>query len=80
MTVASTRGKRPCGSALMTTSYNGYPNGNGILDVATGLPATPLDVGAGHVDPSKAVDPGLVYDIAAADYVIDNNPTERNHP
>lgn len=56
-------------SALMTTSYNGYPNGNGILDVATGLPATPLDVGAGHVDPSKAVDPGLVYDIAAADYV-----------
>ncbi|KAG2535036.1 hypothetical protein PVAP13_9NG045000 [Panicum virgatum] len=58
-------------SALMTTAYNEYPNGNGngILDVATGRPATPLDVGAGHVDPAKAVDPGLVYDIAAADYV-----------
>lgn len=56
-------------SALMTTAYTGYPNGNGILDVATGRPATPLDIGAGHVDPSKAVDPGLVYDITAADYV-----------
>ncbi|KAG8098262.1 hypothetical protein GUJ93_ZPchr0013g34547 [Zizania palustris] len=47
-------------SALMTTAYTGYPNGNGILDVATGLPATPLDYGAGHVDPSKATDPGLI--------------------
>lgn len=59
-------------SALMTTAYTVYPNGNynnGILDVATGRPATPLDIGAGHVDPSKAVDPGLVYDITAADYV-----------
>jgi subtilisin family serine protease len=56
-------------SALMTTAYNEYPGGNGILDVATGRPATPLDVGAGHVDPAKAVDPGLVYDITAADYV-----------
>ncbi|KAK3149261.1 hypothetical protein QOZ80_3AG0215030 [Eleusine coracana subsp. coracana] len=59
-------------SALMTTAYNDYPkNGGkgGILDVATGAPATPLDVGAGHVDPAKAVDPGLVYDIAAPDYV-----------
>ncbi|KAG2545692.1 hypothetical protein PVAP13_9KG226238 [Panicum virgatum] len=56
-------------SAMMTTAYTEYPNGNGILDVATGRPATPLDVGAGHVDPGKAVDPGLVYDIAAADYV-----------
>jgi subtilisin family serine protease len=46
-------------SALMTTAYNEYPNGNGILDVSTGNPATPLDVGAGHVDPAKAVDPAL---------------------
>lgn len=56
-------------SALMTTAYTVYPNGKSILDVATGRPATPLDIGAGHVDPSKAVDPGLVYDITAADYV-----------
>ncbi|EER90842.1 subtilisin-like protease SBT1.7 [Sorghum bicolor] len=56
-------------SALMTTAYNDYPGGAGILDVATGRPATPLDVGAGHVDPAKAVDPGLVYDITAADYI-----------
>jgi subtilisin family serine protease len=56
-------------SALMTTAYAAYPSGSGLLDVATSRPATPLDIGAGHVDPSKAVDPGLVYDLTAADYL-----------
>uniref|UniRef100_A0A453LVU1 Subtilisin-like protease n=1 Tax=Aegilops tauschii subsp. strangulata TaxID=200361 RepID=A0A453LVU1_AEGTS len=56
-------------SALMTTAYAAYPNGDGLLDVATERAATPLDMGAGHVDPSKAVDPGLVYDLTAADYL-----------
>lgn len=56
-------------SALMTTSYAKYAAGGGILDVATGLPATPFDMGAGYVDPKKALDPGLVYDLGAADYL-----------
>ncbi|XP_020580207.1 subtilisin-like protease SBT1.7 [Phalaenopsis equestris] len=56
-------------SALMTTAYVKYQNGDGILDVATGQEATPFDLGAGHVDPRKAMDPGLVYDLTAQDYL-----------
>jgi subtilisin family serine protease len=56
-------------SALMTTAYSSYSNGNGILDTATGATATPFDIGAGHVDPPNAVDPGLVYDLTSEDYL-----------
>ncbi|XP_057728745.1 subtilisin-like protease SBT1.7 [Arachis stenosperma] len=56
-------------SALMTTSYTSYKNGQSIKDVATGLPATPFDYGAGHVDPVAALDPGLVYDATVDDYL-----------
>ena len=33
-------------------------------------PADPFDYGAGHVDPNKAVDPGLTYDVGLFDYLI----------
>ncbi|KAG5034003.1 hypothetical protein JHK87_008913 [Glycine soja] len=56
-------------SALMTTAYRTYKNGQTIKDVATGLPATPFDYGAGHVDPVAAFDPGLVYDTSVDDYL-----------
>lgn len=56
-------------SALMTTAYTAYKNGKTIIDVATGLPSTPFDYGAGHVDPIAALDPGLVYDATVKDYV-----------
>lgn len=56
-------------SALMTTAYSSYSTGDGILDTATGTAATPFDIGAGHVDPPNAVDPGLVYDLTADDYL-----------
>ncbi|KAJ3674334.1 hypothetical protein LUZ60_004950 [Juncus effusus] len=56
-------------SALMTTAYSAYSGGNQILDVSTGKPATPFDIGAGHVDPPSAVDPGLVYDLTPDDYL-----------
>ncbi|KAF3785432.1 Subtilisin-like protease SBT1-7 [Nymphaea thermarum] len=56
-------------SALMTTAYSSYKDGNPLLDVATKRPSTPLDHGAGHVDPQKALDPGLIYDLTTEDYL-----------
>ncbi|CAN6304349.1 unnamed protein product [Urochloa humidicola] len=57
-------------SALMTTAYASYSGGSSpLLDAATGTAATPFDYGAGHVDPARAADPGLVYDLGARDYV-----------
>ncbi|MQM22390.1 hypothetical protein Taro_055442 [Colocasia esculenta] len=56
-------------SALMTTAYSSYKGGKPLLDVSTGMAATPFDVGSGHVDPVQALDPGLVYDITPDDYI-----------
>ncbi|XP_009112378.2 subtilisin-like protease SBT1.7 [Brassica rapa] len=56
-------------SALMTTAYNTYKDGNPIIDIATGIPSTPFEHGAGHVSPTTAVNPGLIYDLTTADYL-----------
>ncbi|MQM09683.1 hypothetical protein Taro_042561 [Colocasia esculenta] len=56
-------------SALMTTAYTRDNRGQTMLDESTGNASTVMDFGAGHVDPQKAMDPGLVYDTAAFDYV-----------
>ncbi|KAL4388079.1 hypothetical protein GQ457_09G005370 [Hibiscus cannabinus] len=56
-------------SALMTTAYNLDNLGNTIHDLATGEEASPFVYGAGHVDPNRALNPGLVYDIENSDYV-----------
>ncbi|KAF6165256.1 hypothetical protein GIB67_030438 [Kingdonia uniflora] len=56
-------------SALMTTAYTVYKTGEKLQDISTGKPSTAFDHGAGHVDPASAIDPGLVYDITADDYL-----------
>lgn len=56
-------------SALMTTAYTTDRSGETIMDATTLMPSTPFDCGAGHVDPIKALDPGLVYDIGIDDYL-----------
>ncbi|KAK4476545.1 hypothetical protein RD792_015701 [Penstemon davidsonii] len=56
-------------SALMTTAYNRNNRNSSISDTGSSV-ATPFALGSGHVDPEKASDPGLIYDIAAEDYLI----------
>ncbi|XP_072977515.1 subtilisin-like protease SBT1.4 [Typha angustifolia] len=56
-------------SALMTTAYNLDNSGEIITDLASGKESTPFVRGAGHVDPNRALDPGLVYDSQVDDYL-----------
>ncbi|KAK6158084.1 hypothetical protein DH2020_005398 [Rehmannia glutinosa] len=55
-------------SALMTSAYQINLNGSLINDERL-LPADVFAIGAGHVNPPKALDPGLVYDITPDDYI-----------
>lgn len=52
-------------SALMTTGYSTL--NDGVAGQSNGL--LPWSQGAGHIDPNKATDPGLVYDAGKLDYV-----------
>ncbi|GLJ29146.1 hypothetical protein SUGI_0574700 [Cryptomeria japonica] len=56
-------------SALMTSSYIVDNTNQPIADLSTVLEADPFATGAGHIDPEAAVDPGLVYDMEAQDYI-----------
>ncbi|KAG8654778.1 hypothetical protein MANES_05G175400v8 [Manihot esculenta] len=56
-------------SAIMTTAYVTDQSGTILKDQRTGLTATPLDFGAGHLNPNKAIDPGLIYDMYLQDYI-----------
>ncbi|XP_059661694.1 subtilisin-like protease 4 [Cornus florida] len=55
-------------SAIMTTADQLNLDNKPIVD-QTLLPADILATGAGHVNPSKANNPGLVYDIKPDDYI-----------
>ncbi|KAF4395017.1 hypothetical protein F8388_017745 [Cannabis sativa] len=64
-------------SHLIPATMVGQINGDKIKqgkiktfdDLASGEKSTPFIHGAGHVDPNKALNPGLVYDLDVNDYV-----------
>ncbi|XP_076922068.1 subtilisin-like protease SBT1.8 [Bidens hawaiensis] len=56
-------------SALMTTAYTLDNTKSPLRDAAGGQLSTPWAHGAGHVDPHKAISPGLVYDITTDEYI-----------
>uniref|UniRef100_A0A803LDG8 Uncharacterized protein n=1 Tax=Chenopodium quinoa TaxID=63459 RepID=A0A803LDG8_CHEQI len=56
-------------SALMTTAYYLDNSKKNFTDLATGKQSSLFVHGSGHVDPNKALNPGLVYDIDVSDYI-----------
>ncbi|XP_010518867.1 PREDICTED: subtilisin-like protease SBT5.6 [Tarenaya hassleriana] len=56
-------------SAIMTTAWMTNDQEKPIQDV-NGLPANPFAIGSGHFRPTKAADPGLVYDASYQDYLL----------
>lgn len=58
-------------SAIMTTADTLDHDGMPIVDEKSNSlePASYFAMGAGHVNPSKAVDPGLVYDVQPEEYI-----------
>ncbi|XP_071740344.1 subtilisin-like protease SBT3 [Rutidosis leptorrhynchoides] len=56
-------------SAMMTSADIHDNNHSVIIDMTTTEEGNPLDFGAGQVNPNKAMDPGLVYDIEPQDYI-----------
>ncbi|KAL6844804.1 hypothetical protein ACP4OV_025463 [Aristida adscensionis] len=55
-------------SAIMTTARVRDNTGRAMSN-SSFLRATPFGYGAGHVQPNRAADPGLVYDANATDYL-----------
>ncbi|CAM8989685.1 unnamed protein product [Rhodiola kirilowii] len=55
-------------SSLMTTAKVRDNTGNPIRDGSL-IKATPFNYGSGHINPNRAMDPGLVYDAGVTDYL-----------
>lgn len=56
-------------SAIMTTASR-MDNTKKAIKEASMEKASPFDYGGGHVTPNRALNPGLIYDIAVQDYYI----------
>lgn len=57
-------------SAIMTTAYTCDTTKDSILYGGIAKIADAFDIGAGHINPVGAMDPGLVYDMKPTDYIL----------
>ncbi|XVE60102.1 hypothetical protein DITRI_Ditri05aG0100100 [Diplodiscus trichospermus] len=57
-------------SAIMTTAYIRDTSHDTILAGGSVAGSSPFDIGAGHINPLKAMDPGLIYDMKTSDYIL----------
>ncbi|KAL8159536.1 hypothetical protein V2J09_001073, partial [Rumex salicifolius] len=57
-------------SALMTTADTRDKTSGSILAIGSMKRSDVFDMGAGHINPLKAIDPGLIYDMKPSDYSI----------
>ncbi|KAH0782299.1 hypothetical protein KY290_001897 [Solanum tuberosum] len=55
-------------SAMMTTADH-LNSAQKPITEDDNMVASPLGIGSGHVDPNRALDPGLVYDVTPQDYI-----------
>ncbi|XP_022731577.1 subtilisin-like protease SBT3.18 [Durio zibethinus] len=57
-------------SAIMTTASKRDTSHDSILAGGSVAGSSPFDIGAGHINPLKAMDPGLIYDMQTSDYIL----------
>ncbi|KAG6549557.1 hypothetical protein Mapa_008938 [Marchantia paleacea] len=57
-------------SAIMTSASRLDEDGIRIVNSPAGNIAGPFDYGAGQIQPTKALQPGLIYDITVQEYVL----------
>ncbi|KAL1213019.1 Subtilisin-like protease SBT3.3 [Cardamine amara subsp. amara] len=58
-------------SAIVTTAWKTDPFGEQIFaEGSSGKVADPFDYGGGIVNPERAKDPGLIYDMVSQDYIL----------
>lgn len=55
---------------LPITAYTRDTTCDSILAGGSMKVADPFDIGAGHINPLKALDPGLVYEMKTSDYIL----------
>ena len=58
------------GCVLLETAYTLDTSFDSILAGGSMKVADPFDMGAGQIEPLKALDPGLIYDIKPSDYIL----------
>nr|GLL29429.1 subtilisin-like protease SBT5.3 [Ipomoea trifida] len=65
----SSRGPNTINPDILKVATVKANSGKAITEDKNGVEATPFAYGAGHINPNRAADPGLVYDLKLTDYV-----------